>query len=155
MAPRGHTLLLKKTLQERLRLCKELVDTLEKLWRAELASRAAHQVGLWSGVLNTGYSGVQAVNSRVKERLPASGLLEERARNRAGSSLHLEKRKQITEQLQPGSAQFLLGSFSVEFKATKNRCWWVGTSWTAHRTPGRCSDMDNYMRKHTCGCAVS
>lgn len=77
MAPRGHTLLLKKTLQERLRLCKELVDTLEKLWRAELASRAAHRVGLWSGVLNTGYSGAQVVNSRVKERLPASGLLEE------------------------------------------------------------------------------
>lgn len=77
MAPRGHTQLLKKTLQERLRLCKELVDTLEKFWRAELASRATHRVRLWSGVLNTGYSGAQAVNSRVKERLPASGLLEE------------------------------------------------------------------------------
>lgn len=77
MAPRSHTLLLKKTLQERRRLCKELVDTLEKLWRAELASRAAHQVGLWSGVLNAGYSGVQVVNPRLRERLPASGLLEE------------------------------------------------------------------------------
>lgn len=53
MAPRGHTLLLKRTLRERLRLCKELVDTLGKLGgaggRASLA-RAAHQVGLWSGV---------------------------------------------------------------------------------------------------------
>lgn len=78
MTPQDHTLLLKKTLQERLRLCKELVDTLEKFWRAELASRAAHQVGLWSGVLNTGYSGIQVVNPRVRERLPASGLLEER-----------------------------------------------------------------------------
>lgn len=58
MAPRGHTLLLKRTLRERLKLCKELVDTLEKLGeggrgggddRASLA-RATHQVGLWSGV---------------------------------------------------------------------------------------------------------
>lgn len=56
MAPRGHTLLLRRTLRERLRLCKELVDTLGKLGaaggggdRASLA-RAAHQVGLWSGV---------------------------------------------------------------------------------------------------------
>lgn len=41
-------------------------------------ARPAHQVGLWSGVLNAGYSGVQVVNPRTRERLPASGQLEER-----------------------------------------------------------------------------